>query len=129
MNRKTIQRFILLIALVLALVFYWIKNKGNQVDDNFALPHTIYAEDIVLSKHAKCRMVCREISKAEILEILNKGKQNFQKTNRTEKGVSYAFEGMSNDGQEIRVVIAPKEEKFVVVTVIDLNEEWPCSCN
>ncbi len=129
MNRKAIQQVLFVLVLVLALVFYWIKNKGNQVEDYLTLPNTIFAEDIVLSKHAKCRMDCREISTAEILEILNKGKQNFQKTKQTDKGVSYAFEGFSKDGQEIRVIIAPKEEKFVVVTVIDLNEEWPCNCN
>ena len=86
------------------------------------------------SNHAKCRMRCRKISQAEIEEIMQNGEINYNKSDiqsRSQSGSRcprYAVEGITDDNQEVRIVFAQCNEKTVVVTVIDLDREWSCSC-
>lgn len=82
------------------------------------------------SKHALCRMECRDISEAEILEIRQNGKVNVGKSDFEAKGCPrWAVEGFSEDGQELRIVFAQCDDKMVVVTAIDIDKEHKCSCN
>lgn len=86
--------------------------------------------DLILTKHVACRMECREITLEEIKEILVHGKLNNAKSKIGSKGdQTYALEGYSEDGQNIRVVVAPEKNGLVVITCIDLKKEWPCRCN
>jgi len=81
------------------------------------------------SNHAKCRMECRKISQAEIEEIMQNGKVNYNKSDiQNSKCPRYAVEGVTADSQEVRIVFAQCNEKTVIVTVIDLDREWNCSC-
>lgn len=81
------------------------------------------------SKHAKCRMQCRKISQAEVEQIMQDGKINYNKSDlQNARCPQYAVEGMTADNQEVRIVFAQCNEKSVVVTVIDLDTEWSCSC-
>ena len=81
------------------------------------------------SNHAKCRMQCRKISQAEIEEIMQDGKINYNKSDiQNTRCPRYAVEGVTADNQEVRIVFAQCDEKTVVVTVIDLDSEWSCSC-
>ena len=86
--------------------------------------------NLIISKHAQCRMECRDITVDEVKEILHDGNINYMKSNLTdERGPSYALEGYSHDKQHLRVVFAPKENEMVVVTCIDLDKEAQCDCN
>jgi hypothetical protein len=81
------------------------------------------------SNHAKCRMQCRKISQAEIEEIMQNGKINYNKSDiQNTRCPRYAVEGVTSDNQEVRIVFAQCDEKTTVVTVIDLEKEWSCSC-
>jgi hypothetical protein len=40
----------------------------------------------------------------------------------------YALEGLTKDGQEVRIIFANSPRGIVVVTVIDLENEWKCNC-
>ena len=81
------------------------------------------------SNHAKCRMQCRKISQAEVEEIMQDGKINYKKSDlQNSRCPQYALEGVTADHQEVRIVFAQCNEKTVVVTVIDLDTEWSCSC-
>lgn len=86
------------------------------------------------SNHAKCRMQCRKISQAEVEEIMRDGKINYNKSDLQSRSPSgsrcpqYALEGVTVDNQEVRIVFAQCNEKSVVVTVIDLDTDWNCSC-
>ena len=81
------------------------------------------------SNHAKCRMQCRKISQVEIEEIMQDGKINYNKSDiQNSRCPRYAVEGVTADNQEVRIVFAQCNEKTVVVTVIDLEREWSCSC-
>ena len=82
------------------------------------------------TKHAKCRMKCRQITQKEVKDILEKGTINYKKTNLDDpRGPSYAVEGYTSDRQHVRIIFAPKEKHITVVTVIDLEVEYECSCN
>ena len=85
---------------------------------------------IIYTKHARCRMDCRRIDESEVKEILQKGTINYTKSDPNDKpDPKYALEGITHDGQEVRIVFAPSKKGMVVITVIDLKEEWQCDCN
>ncbi len=142
--------YILLIAA--ALLFYFIKknqrsNKGNntiteQTDNRIVVPAVLPEEDktdkiegfnrstenLIFSKHAKCRMDCRKIDEAEVKAILKNGTVNLKKIQSDKRGKTYPVEGYTEDKQHVRIVFAPKNDALVVVTVIDLGTEWKCDC-
>ena len=84
---------------------------------------------IEYSNHAKCRMGCRRISQAEVEEIMQDGKINYNKSDlKNARCPRYAVEGITTDKQKVRIVFAQCNEKTQVVTVIDLDTEWTCNC-
>lgn len=113
--------------------------KINEVipTDHYPVPNTTIQDDapfdrhtahLIYSKHARCRMECRHIDESEVKEILEEGKLNNNKIEAGDKGKTYPLEGITHDKQHVRIVFAPKKESLVVVTVIDLDNEWPCDC-
>ena len=81
------------------------------------------------SNHAKCRMQCRKISQAEVEEIMQDGKINYNKSDlQNARCPRYAVEGVTNDDQRVRIVYAQCNESTTVVTVIDLETDFKCSC-
>ncbi len=132
MKNKSYPFLILIAAL---LLFFWVKKnqRGRQPgrvtvdavkDDYYSLRGG--NKTIKYSRHAKCRMECRQIDESEVKEILASGEINYNKEQTSEKGVTYPLEGTTHDGQRVRIVFAPKEKEIVVVTAIDLDRDWPC---
>jgi hypothetical protein len=81
------------------------------------------------SNHAKCRMNCRHISQAEVEEIMKNGKINYTKSDlQNARCPRYAVEGVTSDNQRVRIVYAQCNEATTVVTVIDLETAFECSC-
>jgi hypothetical protein len=81
------------------------------------------------SNHARCRMDCRHITQAEIEDIMQNGKINYNKSDlQNTRCPRYALEGITKDDQRVRIVFAQCNESTTVVTVIDLNTEWQCDC-
>ena len=108
------------------------KNKpnepaGNTTDRDRGFDRrTAYLE---YSKHATCRMQCRKISQAEVEEIMQEGKINYNKSDvKNARCPRYALEGVTADNQRVRIVYAQCNDKTTVVTVIDLETEFACSC-
>jgi hypothetical protein len=91
-------------------------------------PFDRHTTHLIYSKHARCRMECRHIDESEVKEVLEEGKLNTNKIEASDKGKSYPLEGITHDKQHVRIVVAPKNESLVVVTVIDLDHDWPCDC-
>lgn len=114
------------VGLLLLLLFIFQKwNTPQPAEPLYRNPtHLIY------TKHAKCRMRCRQIDAGEITDILKNGTLNRQKSGKGKKGdITYALEGWSKDDQHIRIVVTPEEDGLLVITVIDLEKEWPCHCD
>jgi len=83
------------------------------------------------TKHARCRMECRNITQKEVKEIVRKANVNYNKSDlQASGGAKYALEGYtSKDRQHIRVIVAPRKKHLSIVTVIDLDKDWECpSC-
>jgi hypothetical protein len=83
------------------------------------------------NKHAICRMDCRQVTKAEVEEILAEGKINTEKSNPNDHPCpTYALEGYSSEGQHLRIVFAPCDpQNAKVITCIDLDKDWTCHCD
>jgi hypothetical protein len=103
------------------------KDPADKVDRDHGFDRrTSYIE---YSNHAKCRMECRHISQAEVEDIMRSGKINYNKSDlQNARCPRYALEGVTDDDQRVRIVYAQCNEKTEVVTVIDLDTEWPCHC-
>ena len=119
-----------------ALLLYWVKTHQGNVRHPVKIDVKADEEQgfdrntthLVYSKHARCRMDCRKIDESEVKEILENGKINVQKIEESKEGISYPLEGYTSENQHVRVVFAPHNQKTVVVTVIDLDNDWPCDC-
>ncbi len=88
--------------------------------------------NINYSKHARCRMDCRKVTQQEVEDILKNGKINYNKSDL--KGAvcnkKYAVEGYSKqDNQHLRIIFAPCNNEVTVVTCIDLDVDYECTCN
>lgn len=84
---------------------------------------------LTYTRHARCRMECRQITEAEIGAILVNGKMNTEKSDLADKPCpTYALEGYADDGQHLRVVFAVCGNETKVVTCIDLERDWSCEC-
>ncbi|MCO6498189.1 MAG: DUF4258 domain-containing protein [Chitinophagaceae bacterium] len=120
------QAVIVLIAALLTLFILQRKdNAGFDNDESFRnISH------LVFTKHAECRMDCRQIDESEIKEIIRNGKLNQDKSGKSDRGdYTYALEGVSHDNQTIRIVVTPQDNGLLVITVIDLKKEWACNCD
>jgi hypothetical protein len=103
-------------------------NKQQENDRNVAFDRT--TTNLYFTKHARCRMKCRQITQREVKDILANGKVNYSKSDLNDpQGPTYAVEGNTDDRQHVRIIFAPKQKHLSVVTVIDLDVEHQCDCN
>lgn len=84
---------------------------------------------LIYTKHAKCRMDCRTIDRQEVGEVLSKGRINTRKSNPNDpRCPTKAIEHRTTTGQLIRAVVADCDDVAKLVTVIDLENNYKCSC-
>ena len=85
---------------------------------------------IVLTRHARCRMDCRKIDAYEIQEVINQGHITARKSKSTAppgKCPTTAYEGTTRDNQLVRVILGTCETPKII-TVIDLKNDYKCTC-
>ncbi|ADY53693.1 hypothetical protein Pedsa_3157 [Pseudopedobacter saltans DSM 12145] len=144
MDKEVLKRSLLKFAAVLLIIYVGIKfyDKPTENKTTKTLPSIVvnkepvsapnrFPKKIIFSKHAKCRMECRQIDSIEVDDILRTGKINFKKSDTTTTQICkkrYALEGQTRDNQNVRIIIAPCEDKLTVITVIDLDTDWSCNC-
>ena len=77
-------------------------------------------------------MDCRHIDAGEVQEIINLNKINQRKSNPKQEGKrcpSLAFEGFTKrDRQHLRIVVGDCDKRLILITVIDLKNNYRCSC-
>ena len=123
------KKYFILFAFLIIIIFgIWVgKNNFFRSSSNENVFRD--TDHLILTKHAKCRMDCRHITAQEIKEIIHAGYVNYSKSGQGNKGDNtYALEGYSNGHQHLRVIVAPENDGLVVITCIDLDNEWPCNC-
>ncbi|MFK7947640.1 MAG: DUF4258 domain-containing protein [Saprospiraceae bacterium] len=90
---------------------------------------TYEGKDLILTRHAECRMNCRKISKAEVMEVIDEGKENKRKSNPNDpRCPTIALEDWTEDGQLVRIIVADCDKVAKLITVIDLKNEYDCYC-
>lgn len=118
------------ILLLIAIIAIWYFRNNNFNKASSAENLFRDTSHLILTRHVKCRMGCRHIDIGEIKEIISDGNVNYSKSGKGSKGDdTYALEGVSNEHQHLRVVVAPESDGLVVITCIDLDKEWPCNCD
>ncbi len=133
---KKYAHFILIITAGLLLWCIYNYRSGSNSKPSSPRIHTPangeefnrHAARIIYTKHARCRMGCRHIDESEVMEVIEKGSINYTKIEQDDRGKTYPLEGWTHDEQHVRIVVAPKNENLVVVTVIDLDKDWYCDC-
>ncbi len=128
------------LILALAVLVFWLKRnlpeegKSTAQETNTSTAAALkelnrHPEKIVYASHALCRMQCRDITEAEIKTVLQTGKINYRKSDlqKSDCQKRYAIEDRVND-QHIRIIVAPCGDKLTVITCIDLEKEWHCTC-
>ena len=132
MNKKWLP---FLIILLLAITVFLLRNRQKDStktstssvnrDRGFDRRTTL----LKYSNHARCRMDCRQITMAEVQEIMQNGKINYKKSDlKNGRCPRYAVEGFTSDNQRVRIVFAQCNTNTTVVTVIDLEKDWTCDC-
>jgi hypothetical protein len=106
--------------------------RGLPVDREAeqALLAALAAKPLVLTRHGRCRMDCREIDLAEVRGILQSGRLNRSKSEPQDQPCpAWALEGRTDDGQRVRIVYSGCDTETRVITAIDLENEYACSCD
>lgn len=127
-----------IVFIAAAALLFWVKKNQKGADTinrteisagkSVSEPFNRSESRLIFTKHARCRMGCRQIDESEVREVLKEGVINYDKIEEGKKGKTYPLEGTTHDGQHVRIVIAPHENELVLVTVIDLEKEWACDC-
>lgn len=127
LNRPTRYFLLLLIGFLALWLYYKNESAGSHPENDTVFNRAL--TPLIITRHARCRMDCRQIDENEIREILQKGKINYNKSNLNSKpDPKFALEGITKDNQQVRVIFAPTRRGMVVITCIDLNQEWECHC-
>ncbi len=80
------------------------------------------------TRHARCRMDCRHINEAAVAHVLAHGTLDPARTRTDGSCPSHAVEA-AHGGRDLRVVFAGCPTQTRVVTVIDLDTDWTCTCD
>ena len=120
---KIKNKFLRYAAIVVIACFYlWIEYQ----EASFKVPG-VTTNEVIYTKHALCRLDCRQISKAEVLSTINNGEINHRKSEPDSLPCpKYAYEV---DGKKnLRIVVAACPSKTKIITAIDLDREFNCHC-
>jgi hypothetical protein len=138
MSKRPNSKVTLITLLILAIIAWGVrkcKNTGQNYPDR-----TVNTESgdwrhhkLYYTKHATCRMECRDITKEEVEYVLQNGTINSAKSEEmddeaTGRCDTYALEANTKDGQHVRVVFGACDKVTKVITAIDLGKEHLCDC-
>lgn len=136
--KKTSNTVTLIAIAFLGLVAFGIKKCKDNKQDYPERSVSTEAGDwrhhkLIYTKHARCRMECREITEAEVEYILAQGIINESKSKEEDEEATgncptYALEGNTSDGQNVRIVVGACDKITKVITTIDLGVEHKCDC-
>ena len=123
--KPKLATYTLIFVLILLFVFVykrWQEPMRREAFDRH--PSHLY-----YTKHALCRMDCRHISKEDIREIMDRGIINFNKSDRWERPCpTFALQGVTDDGEKIRVIFAQCSDETKVITCYNLEQDFECHC-
>jgi hypothetical protein len=122
--RNVIISFVIIVALVLLgmMKMRWWEPQRKEALDR----HPSHLE---YTRHAECRMSCRHISKEDITDVLQKGVIIFNKSNMRDRPCpTFAVQGLTESGENIRIILAQCNSVTKVVTCYNLKKDFNCNC-
>ena len=121
---------LILLALIATYLLFFRQNPEQSTSSRIDRREAAFRhKPIYYTKHAKCRMECREIDESEVEEILSDGSINYNKSDLKDRPCpTYAVEGITRDKQRVRIVVGDCDAKAGIITVIDLENEFECDC-
>ena len=128
---RRIRLFVMGVLLGSIIMYFFVfKNRNVYKSPSEVIHGKLQSQHLEYSRHAQCRMQCRNISESEIKEILLNGEVNYSKSQVHDKLCpSYALEGKTADGQNVRIVFAECDDVTKVITAIDLDTDHDnCDC-
>ena len=126
---RRFKLFFIGVSLGLVLIFTLFRNRYPTWLPQSVIIEKLQRNPLFYTNHAKCRMKCRNIDNSEVEYILKTGKVNFKKSKvRNKPCKTYALEGTTSDGQNVRIVFASCDSITKVVTAIDLGNKYDCDC-
>ncbi|HVF81091.1 MAG TPA: DUF4258 domain-containing protein [Flavisolibacter sp.] len=122
-NRNVVFSVVLLILFFVAFIIRrWNEPVGKEAFNR-------HPKWLVYTKHALCRMACRHIDDKEIMEIMEKGIINFNKTNKRSRPCpTFAVQGRTTGGESLRIIFAQCDTLTTVITCYNLKEDFDCNC-
>ncbi len=131
MQRRNVFALVVFAAtLALAYVEYGLENTAQGPAQNVPAPPEDDVGKLIVTKHGRCRMQCRQISMSEVREVIAKGNVNERKSNADAKPCPVrTYEGRTSDGQLARIVVGECATSRKIITVIDLERKYRCACN
>jgi hypothetical protein len=121
-NNVTLSLLVILVVLAVAML-----KLRQEPEPREAFDRT--PEVLNYTKHARCRMGCRQISEEDIKEIMKKGSINFSRSNRRDQPCpTFALQGRTRDSAYIRVIFSQCSEETKVVTCYNLEQDFTCDC-
>ena len=124
-KRRWIYLVVLLGLLITANYFKGINWSGASSE----VIEDLRNNAITYTRHAECRMECRNISRQEVKEALAQGKVNHEKSDPNDAPCpTFAIEDVTEDGQTVRIIFAACADEARVVTAIDLKKRYECNC-
>ena len=142
-NNSKLITIIVIILLAIVLVLKFKKNThraeipANTSVSNNATQQNNLAQNtgeafrqhrFKFSKHALCRMDCRKITEEEIKEVVQHGAINQHKSDlNANECPRYALEEKV-DNKRLRIIVGDCNDEAVIITVIDLGNEFDCHC-
>ena len=121
------RNVLLTLAVLLIVIVYFIARTRQEPGSKEIFDrHPAHLE---YTRHALCRMDCRQIDSAEIMEIMEKGVINLNRSNKRDKPCpSFALQGRTKSGENLRVIFAQCREETRVITCYNLEKEFACNC-
>ena len=130
-KNKSIGSLLVIVVLVLFVIGKKCigHSSSDAPKDTEAIRSALIQHTLSYTKHATCRMECRDITKEEVEHVLETGILNSVKSEEHEGNCpTYAFEGKSIDGQSLRIIFGHCPKTTKVITCIDLGVEHDCHC-
>ena len=138
-QRKNRASLILLVVMLLIYFLFFRKTENKERATRRDSSTNIQKADkrekkfrqhaVYYTKHALCRMDCRQIDSSEVREVLADGEINYAKSDlKSNPCPKYALEGLTHDHQRVRIIVGDCDSRASIVTVIDLDHDFECDC-
>ena len=125
MNSRNVIITLLLILAV--LIFAVVKRRLFEPQRKEVFNRN--ASPVKYTAFALCRMECNDVSKAAVMEIVQKGIINFSRGDRRYRPCPvFALQGRTGSRQYLRIMLEQCGNVTTVINCYNLEEEVSCDC-